>query len=124
MDVSRCVGRYEGDLKKDNFHGRGNFTSAQGGWRYCGALDRDQPTEGELVEADGRRFKVTYSKHCASIKENPKPKTKVRVVCGAGAQELPEVHTRPCQSAGICCAGHCKGTLAVDMLRSVCVGGD
>jgi hypothetical protein len=75
-------------------HGRGVFTSAQGGWTYSGALEQRRPTEGELVEADGRRFKVTYAVDCALIKENPEPKTKVGVVCGAAAEELPAVRTR------------------------------
>jgi hypothetical protein len=61
------VGRYEGDLNEDDFHGRGVFTSAQGGWTYSGALARDRPTEGELVEADGRRFKVTYARTVPSL---------------------------------------------------------
>jgi hypothetical protein len=61
-------------------HGRGVFTSAQGGWTYSGALERDRPTEGELVEADGRRFKVTYAKDCSWIGANPNAKTKVCVV--------------------------------------------
>ena len=75
-------------------HGRGVFTSAQGGWTYSGALDMDRPTEGELVEADGRRFKVTHAKDCAFIYLNPKPMSKVGVVCGAAAEELPAVRTR------------------------------
>jgi hypothetical protein len=61
MDASSCVGRYEGDLNEDIIHGRGVFTSAQGGWTYSGALEQRRPTEGELVEADGRRFMVTYA---------------------------------------------------------------
>ena len=105
-------------------HGRGVFTSAQGGWRYSGALEQRRPTEGELVEADGRRFKVTYAKDCADIDENPKAKTKVGAVCGAAAEELPAVRTRACEAAGMCGAGHCVGTLAVDMLRTACVCGE
>ena len=93
MHASSCVGRYEGDFNEGVFHGRGVFTSAQGGWTYSGALERDRPTEGELAEADGRRFKVTYRKNCAFIFANPKAKTKVGVVCGAAAQELPAVRT-------------------------------
>ena len=77
-----------------DLYGHGVFTSAQGGWTYSGALERDRPTEGELVEADGRRYKVAYAKDCAFICDNPKPKTKVGVVCGAAAQELPAVRTR------------------------------
>ena len=91
---------------------------------YAGAFERWRPTEGELVEADGRRFKVTYAKDCALINGNPKAKTKVGVVCGAAAQELPAVRTRACEAAGMCGAGHCVGTLAVDMLRTACVCGE
>jgi hypothetical protein len=118
MDASSCVGRYDGQWHEGHIHGRGVFTSAQGGWTYSGALDRDRPTEGELVEADGRRFKVTYAKDCAFISQNPEAKTKVGVVCGAAAEELPAVRTRACEAAGMCGAGHCVGTLAVDMLRT------
>jgi hypothetical protein len=124
MDASSRVGRYEGDLHEDDFHGRGVFTSAQGGWTYSGAFERDRPTEGELVEADGRHFKVTYAKDCAFIFANPKAKTKVGVVCGAAAQELPAVRTRACEAAGMCGAGQCVGTVAVDMLRRACVCGE
>ena len=124
MDASSCVGRYDGQYHEDMIHGRGVFTSAQGGWTYSGALDRDRPTEGELVEADGRRFKVTYAKDCAFIQDNPKAKTKVGVVCGAAAEELPAVRTRACEAAGMCGAGHCVGTLAVNMLRTACVCGE
>jgi hypothetical protein len=88
-------------------HGRGVFTSAQGGWVYAGAFERWRPTEGELVEADGRRFKVTYAKDCAFITHNPKAKSKVGVVCGAAAEELPAVRTRACEAAGMCGAGAC-----------------
>ncbi len=76
------------------------------------------------MEADGRRFKVTYRKNCAFIFDNPKAKTKVGLVCGAAAQELPAVRTRACEAAGMCGAGHCVGTLAVDMLRGACVCGE
>ena len=118
MDASSCVGRYYGQFHEGMAHGRGAFTSAQGGWTYSGALERDRPTEGELVEADGRRFKVTYRKNCAFIFNHPKAKTKVGVVCGAAAEELPAVRTRACEAAGMCGAGHCVGTVAVDMLRT------
>jgi hypothetical protein len=124
MDASSCVGRYEGDLNGNDFHGRGDFISAKRGWRYSGALERDRPTQGELVEEDGRRFKVTYRKNCAVIFKNPNAKTKVGVVCGAAAQELPAVRTRACETAGMCGAGHCVGTVAVDMLRTACVCGE
>ncbi len=76
------------------------------------------------MEADGRRFKVTYVKDCADIEENPEPKTKVGVVCGAGAEELPAVRTRACEAAGMCGVGHCVGMLAVDMLRTAYVCGE
>ena len=124
MHASSCVGRYDGHWHENMIHGRGIFTSAQGGWTYSGALERDRPTEGELVEADGRRFKVAYAKDCAFIYSNPAPKTKVGVVCGAAAEELPAVRTRACEAAGMCGAGHCVGTLAVDMLRTACVCGE
>jgi hypothetical protein len=124
MDASSCVGRYEGDFNEGVIHGRGVFTSAQGGWTYSGALEQNRPTEGELVEADERRFKVTYRKNCAVIFANPNAKTKVGVVCGAAAQELPAVRTRACEAAGMCGAGQCVGTVAVDMLRRACVCGE
>ena len=124
MHASSCVGRYDGQFHEDKGHGRGVFTSAQGGWTYSGALEQWRPMEGELVEADGRRFKVTYAKDCAFISANPKAKTKVGVVCGAGAEELPAVRTRACEAAGMCGAGHCVGTVGVDMLRTACVCGE
>ncbi len=107
-------------------HGRGVFTmshtSAQGGWTYSGALEGNRPTEGELVTADGRRFKVMHAKDCAFITHNPKAMSKVCVVCVAAAEELLAVRTRACEAAGMCGAGHWVGTLAVDMLRTcVCV---
>ena len=105
-------------------HGLGVFTSAQGGWTYAGALEQKRPTEGELVEADGRRFKVTYRKNCALIFNLPKAKTKVGVVCGAAGGELPAVRTRACEAAGMCGAGHSVGMVAVDMLRTACVCGE
>jgi hypothetical protein len=121
--VGVCMGRYDGLFHENIIHGRGVFTSAKGGWTYSGALDQWRPTEGELVEADGRRFKVTYAKDCAFITQNPEPKSKVGVVCGAAGGELPAVRTRACEAAGMCGAGHCGGTLSVDMLRTagVCV---
>ena len=124
MDASSCVGRYEGEYQHDEFHGSGDFFNAKGGWTYSGGFERDRPTEGELVEADGSRFNVTYVKGCAEIFKNPKPKTKVGVVCGAAAQELPAVRTRACEAAGICGAVHYVGTLSLDMLRTACVCGD
>ena len=57
------------------------------------------------MEADGRRFKVTYAKDCAFITHNPKAICKVCVVCGAAAEELPVVRTRACEAAGMCCVG-------------------
>ena len=75
------MGRYDGQYHDHMIHGSGVYSSAQGGWTYTGALDRDRPTEGEVVEADGRRFKVTYDKDCAFIFANPKATSKVGVVC-------------------------------------------
>jgi hypothetical protein len=124
MHASSCVGRYDGQFHEDDYHGRGVFTSAQGGWIYSGGFEEYRPTEGELVEADGRRFMVTYAKDCALIWANPKAKTKVGVVCGAAAEELPAVRTRACEAAGMCGAGQCVGTVAVDMLRRACVCGE
>ena len=91
-------------------HGRGAFTCVQGGSTYSGVqpsctsgiqggstysgnFEQDRPTNGELVEADGTRFKVTYAHDCSFVWKNPKPKTKVCVVCGAAAEELPAVRT-------------------------------
>ena len=87
MDASSCVGRYDGQYHEDMMHGRGVFISAQGGWTYSGGFEQKRPTEGELVEADGRRFKVTYAKDCAFITHNPNAVTKVCGVwcCGGGA---------------------------------------
>ncbi len=77
------------------------------------------------MESDGRRFKVTHVKDCVFIFNHPKAKNKVGVVCGAAAEELPAVRTRPCEAAGMCSAGHFVGTLAVDMLRTVwCMGSE
>jgi hypothetical protein len=67
MDASSCVGRYDGQYHKGVIHGNGAFTSAQGGWTYSGALERERPTVGELVDTDGRRVKVTYAKGCGLI---------------------------------------------------------
>ncbi len=53
------------------------------------------------MEADGRRFKVTYAKDCAFIFQNPEAMSKVCVVCGAAAEELPAVRTRACEAAGM-----------------------
>ena len=91
---------------------------------YAGAFERWRPTEGELVEADGRRFKVTYAKDCAFIQNYPKAMSKVGVLCGAAAEELPAVRTRACEAAGMCGAGHCVATIAVDILRTACVCGE
>jgi hypothetical protein len=127
MDASSCVGRYDGQFHENYFHGRGVFTNAQEGWTYSGGFERNRPTEGELVEADGRRFKVTYAGDCAFIYDDPEPMTKVGVwcvVCGAAAEELPAVRTRACEAAGMCGAGHCAGTPAVDMFRTACVCGE
>ncbi len=127
----RCGGRYEGHFTKDGHQGSGKVTSGHGGWTYLfqkeayimqnmsGAIF---PQEGELVEADGRRFKVTFDRRChllgSTVATFPTPTTKVRVVCGAAAQELLAVRTRACGAAGMCGAGHCVGVLAVGMLRT------
>ena len=97
------------------------FTSDQGGWTHSDSLERDRPTVGELVESDGRRFKVTYAKDCVFIFDNPKSKTKVGVVWCAPAQELTAVHTRVCETVVMCGAGHYVGTPAVDMLCTECM---
>jgi hypothetical protein len=88
MDASSCVGSYDGQYHEDMMHGRGVFISAKG-WTYSGGFEQKRPTEGELVEADGRRFKVTYAKDCAFITHNPNAITKVCVVYGAAEDELP-----------------------------------
>ncbi len=142
----RCGGRYEWEFSENSLglgadgyaRGSGKFTSGHGGWTY---LSRKEayilpnvaaicPREGELVEADGRRFKVTFAdcRGCYLLGTPgatfPTPTTKVRVVCGALAQELLAVRTRACGAAGKCGAGHCVGMLAVGMLRTgVCVWG-
>ena len=131
----RCGGRYEGDFHKNGHRGSGKFTSGHGGWTYLFEkesrpdIDAIFPREGELVEADGRRFKVTFADHCCFLlgypgAKFPTPTTKVRVVCGAAAQELLAVRTRACGAAGMCGAGHCIGTLAVGMVRTACVCGE
>jgi hypothetical protein len=93
MDASSCVGRYDGQYHKGVIHGNGAFTSAQGGWTYSGALERERPTVGELVDTDGRRVKVTYAKGCGLIFNNLKPQTKVRVVCCAAEQDKERIKT-------------------------------
>ena len=121
MVASSCVGRYDGQWHENHIHGRGTFISYEKdekGWKYSGVLQHNRPTEGELVDADGRRFKVTYAEDCAAIFDTPVAKTKVGVVCGAAVQELPAVRTPACEAESMCGAGHCVGTLAVDMLRT------
>jgi hypothetical protein len=90
------VGRYEGDFMRGLPHGRGEWTCQDGrgvfSWKYSGDFEIFRPTKGELVEEDGRRFEVTYDKGCGLILEEPKPKTKVSVLCGAAALALPAVH--------------------------------
>eukprot|EP00802_Teleaulax_amphioxeia_P009581 Tamp_09601.p1 GENE.Tamp_09601~~Tamp_09601.p1 ORF type:complete len:384 (-),score=76.18 Tamp_09601:385-1536(-) len=58
-------------------HGRGTFTTAA--WIYTGSLAHDRPTEGELTEAGGRRFRVEYPADCALMNNCPIPKTKTPV---------------------------------------------
>ena len=99
------MGRYEGDFKWGLPNGRGEWTcqGANGvfSWKYSGDFHNLSPTKGELVEADGRRFEVTYDKGCGFIYTEPKPKTKVSVLCGAAALALPAVHAA-CEAAGMC----------------------
>ena len=134
----RCWGRYEGDFGGETL-GSGKVTSGHGGWTYFfrrEAVIQSEtncygivPREGEFVEAGGRRFKVTFALGCCFLLGRPgatfpTPTTKVRVVCGAAAQELLAVRTRACGAAGMCGAGHCIGTLAVGMVRTACVCGE
>jgi hypothetical protein len=73
------AGRYEGEFSNNAIHGQGAFTAAKAGWTLTGAFAHDRPTEGELLQADGRRFAVQYAADCASIFTHPKPSSKVRV---------------------------------------------
>jgi hypothetical protein len=73
------VGRYEGEYSNDAIHGQGTFVAAKAGWTFTGAFAHRRPTEGELSEADGRRFAVQYAADCASIFNEPTPSSKVRV---------------------------------------------
>ena len=73
------AGRYEGEFSNGNFHGQGAFNAAKAGWTFTGAITHDRPTEGELSEADGRRFAVQYAADCAKIFNHPTPSSKVRV---------------------------------------------
>ena len=76
------------------------------------------------MEADARRFKVTYAQDCDFIYDYPQAMSKVCVVCGAAVEELSAVSTRACEAAVICGAGHCVCTLAADMLSTTCVWGE
>jgi len=118
----RCGGRYEWEFSENTLglgasgfaRGSGKFTSGHGGWTYTSGKEAlfssDMsgciiPREGELVEADGRRFKVTFAIGCCFLLGRPgatfpKPTTKVRVVCGSAAQELLAVRTRACAVLG------------------------
>ena len=73
------AGRYEGEWSNDAIHGQGAFTTAKAGWTFTGAFAHWRPTEGELSEADGRRFAVLYAADCAKISKHPTPSSKVRV---------------------------------------------
>ena len=73
------AGRYEGEWSNCLIHGKGVFTAAKAGWTFTGAFAHWRPTEGELSEADGRRFAVHYAADCAEIFNNPTPSSKVRV---------------------------------------------
>ena len=120
------MGRYEGDFKWGLANGRGVWTcqGAKGvfSWEYSGDFENFRPTKGELVEADGRRFEVTYDKGCGLIYKEPKPKTKVSVLCGAAALALPAVHACVRGSGHVRC--FCVGSLVVDMLLTECVCGE
>jgi hypothetical protein len=72
------VGSYEGEFSNDEVHGHGTHT-AKAAWSFTGALAHDRPTQGELTEADGRRFAVQYAADCAPIQKHPTPSSKVRV---------------------------------------------
>ena len=74
------AGRYEGEFSNNYIHGQGAYTAAKAGWTFTGAFALfNRPTEGELSEADGRRFAVLYAADCASIFNYPTPSSKVRV---------------------------------------------
>jgi len=73
------VGRYEGEYSNDAIHGQGAFTAAKAGWTFTGAFAHARPTEGEMSEADGRRFAVLYAADCDEIFNDPTPSSKVRV---------------------------------------------
>ena len=101
-------------------HGRGEWT-CQGAngvfrWKYSGDFENFRPTKGELVEADGRRFEVTYDEGCGFIFQQPKPKTKVSVLCGAAALALPAVHA--C-TACVCVERSTANALVVTRRRKV-----
>jgi hypothetical protein len=72
------VGRYEGAWENGTKHGHGTFTG-KAGWCFTGAFAHDRPTQGELTEADGRRFAVQYAADCPFIQHCPTPSSKVRV---------------------------------------------
>ena len=140
----RCGSRYEGDFSEHTqgagcAKGSGKFTSGYGGWTYLsGKKARFFPgmsgcifsREGELVEADGHHFKVTFANGGCFLLGRPgatfpTPTTKVLVVCGAAGQELLAVRTRACGAAGMCGAGHCVGMLVLlwaCCARRACVG--
>ncbi len=78
----RCGGRYEGIFGgKHKERGSGKFTSGHVGWTYLFQKEGSSfvtpgqkdmigaiiPNWGELVEADGRRFKVTFAKSCCFL---------------------------------------------------------
>ncbi len=73
------AGRYEGEFSNNDILGKGAYTAAKAGWTFTGAFALCRPTEGELSEADGRRFAVQYAADCAFIFKRPKPSSKVRV---------------------------------------------
>ena len=73
------AGRYEGEWSNDAIHGQGAYTAAKAGWTFTGAFAHDRPTEGELSEADGRRFAVQYAADCAAIFKHPTPSSLVLI---------------------------------------------
>ena len=79
------AGRYEGEFSNNASHGQGAFTAAKAGWTFTGAFAHDRPTEGELSEADGRRFAVQFAADCDEIFNYPTPSSKVRVRARARA---------------------------------------
>ena len=108
------VGRYVGEFSIDNdeFHGQGTFTAAKAGWCFTGALAHNRPTQGELTEADGRRFAVQYAADCPFIQHCPTPSSKVRVGSMAPRSRTSMVLQRRRRASAAllvpACAGVCR----------------